>query len=314
MLLSLTIIAPIFGLILIGYASGRFGILSEATGQGVADFTFILAIPALLFRTIVKADFSQSDFLGVWGSFFLAAGATWVLASLLTTTLLARPTRDAPAISMSSAFGNTVMLGLPLAVATFGDIATPTIALVLAIHAPTFWLTATIQQTFSEDTPSAEREPVAQALFRELGHNPIVLGISAGLIWRLTGVPLEGPIDEIVRLLAQAGIPAALIALGLSLTKFQIAGQLPTLMTINALKLAVMPLIAWSLATYVFQLPPLTTGVVTILAAMPTGANAYLFAVRHNAAPASSSGAVALGTVLTVLTASAIITLLGSAS
>ncbi|MEO1207813.1 MAG: AEC family transporter [Pseudomonadota bacterium] len=311
MLLSLTIIAPIFGLILIGYLSGRFGILSEATGQGIADFTFILAIPALLFRTIVKADFSQSDFTGVWGSFFIAAGLTWALATILTALLLRRPSRDAPAISMSSAFGNTVMLGLPLSVATFGDIAKPTIALVLAIHAPTLWLTATLQQTASEEAGASDREPLLQTLYRQLGHNPIVLGITAGLIWRLTGVPLEGPPDEIARLLAQAGIPAALIALGLSLKQFQIAGQVLTLATITSLKLVFMPIAAWLLATYVFALPPVTTGVVTILAAMPTGANAYLFAVRHNTAPASSSGAVALGTLLSLLTASTIITLVG---
>ena len=43
------------------------------------------------------------------------------------------------------------------------------------------------------------------------------------------------------------------------------------------LKLLVMPLIAWVLAFKVFALPPVAAGVVVLFAAMPTGANAYIF-------------------------------------
>lgn len=309
MLLSFTIIAPIFGLILIGFCAGRFSILSPATGQGVADFTFILAIPALLFRTIVLADFSQSDIPAVWGAFFLSAGICWIAATLLATTLLKRTTRDAPSIAMSSVFGNTVMLGLPLAVATFGkEAAAPTIALVLALHAPTLWLTATLHQTFAETDETGKHGHIApRALAAELLHNPIIIGILLGLAWRLSGLPLVGPFREIIDLLAQASIPCALIALGLSLTNFQITGQGPTLSLICAIKLILMPIVAFILATSVFQLPTIPAAIVTILAAMPTGANAYLFAVRHDAAPNSASGAVALTTLLAALTSSVVL-------
>ena len=61
-----------------------------------------------------------------------------------------------------------------------------------------------------------------------------------------------------------------------------------------------------------FQLPPIAVGVVTIFAAMPTGANAYLFASRNNLAQHSASGAVALGTVLAAASATAVIYALGS--
>jgi len=57
----------------------------------------------------------------------------------------------------------------------------------------------------------------------------------------------------------------------------------------------------------VFALPPVSAGVVTIFSAMPTGANAYLFASRNNLAPHSASGAVALGTCLSAITAAAVI-------
>lgn len=310
MLLSLTIIAPIFTLILIGYLAGRTKVLSDATGKGIADFTFTLAIPALLFRTIVKADFADQNIAGVWGAFFVAVGITWLAATLIVTQVLNRPADDTAPIAMSSSFGNTVMLGLPIAVATFGDEAAPTIALVLAIHAPILWSIGTVHQALLKTGKARSASATMSALGEELIHNPIVLGIAAGLVWRATGLPLSGPIDEVFRLLAQAGIPTALVALGLSLTTFQIGGKLPTLISVCALKLVLMPATAWLMATVVFGLDPVAAGVVTILAAMPTGANAYLFAVRQKTAVGSASGAVALGTLLTIPTSALLIALI----
>jgi malonate transporter len=51
---------------------------------------------------------------------------------------------------------------------------------------------------------------------------------------------------------------------------------------------------------------------VVIFAATPTGANAYLFANHHGRAMNSASGAVALGTALSVITASILLANLAS--
>ena len=150
----------------------------------------------------------------------------------------------------------------------------------------------------------------AGQLFRDIAGNTIILAILAGLLWRQTGLGLHPQLDQIVSMLAKAAIPSALVSLGLSLVGFRIAGQLPTLSMIVVLKLVLMPLGAWYLAAIVFQLPPLEVGVITVFAAMPTGANAYLFAEKHGRATNSASGAVALGTLLSVATAAATIYLL----
>ena len=43
---------------------------------------------------------------------------------------------------------------------------------------------------------------------------------------------------------------------------------------------------------------------------MPTGANAYIFATRYQRVVNSTSGAVALGTILAALTAAALVSVL----
>ena len=50
------------------------------------------------------------------------------------------------------------------------------------------------------------------------------------------------------------------------------------------------------------NLPPLAAGVIVLFAAMPTGANAYIFAAQYQRLVNPVSGAVALGTLLAALT------------
>ena len=144
-------------------------------------------------------------------------------------------------------------------------------------------------------------------VINDLSRNVIILAILAGTLLRLSGLELPAVVDHPVRLLGQAGIPCALVALGLSLVGFQIKGQVPTLSMILLLKIVAMPVIAWYLATRVFALPPVEAGVCILFAAMPTGANAYLFAALHGRAMNSASGAVALGTALSALTAAIVV-------
>lgn len=312
MLAIFAIVAPVFALIAIGYLAGRAGLISGGAGAGITEFAFSLAIPALLFRTIVKADFAGLSPTAVLASFFGAAALTWLLAAVATSWPLRRPAEDGASIAMASVFGNTALLGLPLAISIYGSAAEPVIALILSVHAPMLWLAATIHaELVGEGEARPSLSGILGALVGELAHNPIVIGIALGIVWRLGGIALPGVADKVLQLLAQAGVPAALTALGLTLVKFEIKGQSATLATITALKLMVMPLLAWLIAAKAFGLSGVALGVIAVMAAMPTGANAFIFATRRGRAVNSASGAVALGTMLTFVTAAVVIALVG---
>ncbi len=278
--------------------------------KGISDFAFTLAIPALLCRTVASAEFGSLSPVHILGSFYLAGISTWVLATLMTVFVLKRPAADAPAISMTSTFGNSVMLGIPLAMGVYGSAATPVIALILSIHAPVWWIIGMLHVSVTGENAGGSRWNIIRSTVNELVHNPIVIGIIIGALWRLTGEPLPAAIDRLLELMAQAGVPTALVALGLSLVNFAIKGQVGTLITVTALKLLWMPAVAWILATYAFRVDEATRGIIVIMAAVPTGANAFLFAVRLNRAIDSTSGAVALGSLLAAGTAAALVSVL----
>lgn len=310
MIVILTIVAPVFGLILLGYLSARYGLLDPGAGRGLTDFAFKLGIPALLCRTVATAKLADLPLLEVWSSFYGAAAVTWIAATALNRHLLRRPSADGPAIAMTSVFGNTAMLGLPLSIATYGADAAAPVALILSIHAPALWLTGLAHSAAVAEHRQTTILEVLASLARDLSRNAIIIGIVIGALWRLTGVDLPGPVDRILELLAQAGVPASLVALGLTLVSFEVKGQTATLSTVILLKLVLMPVLAALLAAKVFGIGGVALGAIVILAAMPAGANAFIFATKEGRAVNSTSGAVALGSVLAAATTALAIWLL----
>ncbi len=302
-----TIVAPIFALIAIGFAAARTRLISESTQKGLSEFAFNLAMPALLFRTIAGAAPMQGSPFELWLVYFGASAIVWLIVLLATPFLLRRPMIDSAAIAMSAVYGNTVMIGIPLCLAVYGpDAATP-IAIILSIHSPLYWFVGTLHQQWATRESSKSATKIATELILSLAKNPLMIAIFAAGLWRLAGLGVPKSLDGVLALLAQAGIPCALIALGASLIRFRIAGQLPTLSLMLVLKLFVFPFVTYWLATRVLHLPRVSAGVAVIFAAMPSGANAYIFAERTGRVLNSTSGVVALGTAIAAVTSAALI-------
>jgi malonate transporter and related proteins len=174
-------------------------------------------------------------------------------------------------------------------------------ALILSVNTPLLWLCGTLQMELVDRKQKASAASLIVPVLLDLSRNPIMLAIGFGLVWRLTGLGLHPVVDRTVELLAQAGSPAALIALGINLFRFEVKGEMLSVVVMSALKLLAMPAAAFVLAK-LLDLPPLAAGVVVLFAAMPTGANAYIFAVQYQRLVNPVSGAVALGTLLAAVT------------
>lgn len=310
MISILTIIAPIFGIIALGYLSGRTGYLSDSSARGIGDFAFNISIPALLFRTIVLAKFGDVAPLGILVSFFGSAALVWALSALATRFILRRPAADGPSIAMCAVFGNTIMLGLPIGVATFGNDALAPLSVILAVHAPLFLLTATLHSAGVETREGQSLGAALAGVGHALARQPIIVAIVCACVWRLTGLEVPGPVMAMLDMLAKAGVPAALVALGLSLRSFEVRGTVATLSVMLGLKMVVLPLLAAVMAYKVFHLPDVSAKMVVLTAALPAGANAYLYALKSGRAVNSASGAVAIGTALSAMTLSVVLIVL----
>lgn len=297
------IVAPVFALIAAGYASVLFRFVSEGAHKGISEFAFSIAIPALLFRTIVVSEFPDVSPWRMWGAYYGALALTWIAALLISAVLRERreDREESVVFAIGSVYGNIVMLGIPLVLSALGNEAAGPMSLILSVNTPLLWLCGILQMELVSRKRTGSPLAVIRPVLADLARNPLMLAIGFGVIWRFTGLGLNPVVDKTVELLAQAGSPAALIALGITLFRFEVKGEMLSVVVISALKLLAMPAVAFVLAK-LLNLPPIVTGVVVLFAAMPTGANAYIFAAQYQRLVNPVSGAVALGTLLAAVT------------
>lgn len=300
---TMLIVAPVFALIAAGYASVLFRFVSEGAHKGISEFAFSIAIPALLFRTIVVSAFPDVSPYRMWGAYYGALALIWITALAISAVLRERreDREDGVVFAIGSVYGNIVMLGIPLVLSALGNEAAGPMSLILSVNTPLLWLCGILQMELVSRKRTGSPLAVIRPVLADLARNPLMLGIGFGVVWRFTGLGLNPVVDKTIELLAQAGSPAALIALGITLFRFEVKGEMLSVVVISALKLLAMPAVAFVLAK-LLNLPPIATGVVVLFAAMPTGANAYIFAVQYQRLVNPVSGAVALGTLLAAVT------------
>lgn len=300
---TLLIVAPVFALIAAGYAAVLFRFVSEGAHKGISEFAFSIAIPALLFRTIVVSEFPDVGPWRMWGAYYGALALTWIAALMISALLRGRrgSSEDGVVFAIGSVYGNIVMLGIPLVLSALGNEAAGPMALILSVNTPLLWLCGILQMELVSRKETGSPLAIIWPVIADLARNPLMLAIGFGVLWRLTGLGLTPVVDRTIELLAQAGSPTALIALGINLFRFEVKGEKLSILVMCALKLLAMPAAAFVLAR-LLDLPPVAAGVVVLFAAMPTGANAYIFAVQYQRLVNPVSGAVALGTLLAAVT------------
>lgn len=306
----LSTILPVFGLIAIGFVSAKTNFIAASAGRGLSQYVFNLALPALLFRTTVLMEQQTEPPWALWIAFFGGLALLWVIATPLVRMSQSLAEYGGASAVMTAAFGNIVMLGFPMSQAQFGDAAALPVSLIVSIHAPILWLAATIHLETARHGKAPSAAVLARQLGLELVKNPIVLALVAGVLWRFTNLGLHPVIDTLFHLLGDAGVPTALIAMGLTLASYSLKGHGNGIALLIALKMLLLPALVWLMVTFIVSLPPLWKHTAILLAAMPAGANAYLFAQRYESATAASSGAIAVGTGFALFTSAILLWLM----
>ena len=131
---TVEIVLSIFGLIGIGYAAVRFGIVRPAVADHLAEFVFVIAVPVLLFRTLATADFSGTSPWRLWGVYFVVMAATWILADRLSRRLFGFNARRGLVAGISATYSNLVLIGIPLVDRALGEEGMIVVLLLVSIH------------------------------------------------------------------------------------------------------------------------------------------------------------------------------------
>ncbi|WP_028034853.1 AEC family transporter [Chelativorans sp. J32] len=295
-------VAFVFALVALGYLSGWSGLLKKETGTGLSDFAVSVAMPLLLFRTMAQADFGGGLPLRLWGTYFAAAIVTWLLAQLVIVHIFGRDARAAIVGGLSASFSNLALLGIPLILGVFGHDGFAILSLILSIHLPLMVgaSTALLSWFGGKGAPHGLKGVVRDFAVNIAG-NPLMIGIAAGLLWRVTGLEMPLLASRLVDALADVAAPVALFAMGLGLLHYGISGNVRPAVAIAAFKLLFMPALVLLLASMT-GLSGISAKVAVTAASMPLGVNPYLVAVRFGTGQALASNSMSISTALAAFT------------
>lgn len=296
----ITILLPVFGLVLAGFFTARTRLLTGEGIRGLATFVYYLAIPALLFRSTSAGVPDAGGELALVLAYFIATLGLFGVAMLLGAWRFGLGLREQSVMAINAAFGNTVQMGVPIVLAAFGAPGMKPLTLIIALHSVVLLTLATVVIELGRGRGGSLGHSLG-ATIRAIAGNPIILAIGAGFLWSRVELPLPRSVAGFLDLLAPAAGPCALFTLGASLSGFRLAAGFGETLTIVVLKLVALPLLVWALAK-VFTLSHLDTAVAVVTAALPVGMNAFIFAQRYDIYVARSASAVVLSNLLSVAT------------
>ncbi len=299
------IVLPVFGLIGIGYAVAWSRFLAPAAGEALSEFVFVVAIPLLILRIVATADFAGISAWRLWLPFFSAFALSWIAGTFLIRRLFGRDARAGLVAGLAAGYGNTTLIGIPLALAAYGAAGSVPMALIVAVQLPIMMAAVALLMVRAERrdgvaTGPAHAGAIAISVGKNLVENPIVIGLAAGALWRFTGIPFAGLPADLINRLADVASTLALFAMGMSLRKYGVRGNARASLVLTALKLLLMPALVLVLARLV-GLPPEPSKVAVIAAACPTGVTPFLVAGRFHTGEGLASNAITISTLLAVI-------------
>ncbi len=290
-------IAPVFLMILAGYALRRGGIPSIEFWNLNDRLVYWVLMPALFYRQISTADLGAEP-LGPYATalcagFFVATAFGWGAARGA-----GYGAEVASSVVQGAARFNT-FVALAIAEALHGKPGLQLAVLAAALLVPVVNVTIVTLLTVML---SRDGGNLVRATLRDLARNPLILSIAAGLVANLAGLGGLPVIAETAGLLGAAALPIMLLCVGANLRVRGMQASLRPVALASAGKLAVFP--AAMLAALLI-VPPgaLAAEVALIFGALPTGVAAYTLA------RAMGGDAPLMAAIITVQTGLAFLTI-----
>ncbi len=296
----INIILPVYGIAFIGYLAARLGWFSDRAAEGLALFVFDYAVPIMLVRIFANTVLPEQIPWALFGSFYIAGSACYLLGILVASKLFARQFMTSVITGFACAFGNMVLVGLPVITRTFGEAGTVPYFMILSVHGLSFFALTTVLFEYGKNRHETLVR-VPQKILAGLIKNPFIIAMCIGVLLNQTDTKLPAAIDAITAYMQAAVVPCALFSLGASLTRYKIAGHVTEAAFIVFVKNILFPLLVWSLATSVFMLNIFWAAVLTVMAAQPAGVTVYLFAQRYTAGRALATTTIFLSSLLSII-------------
>lgn len=228
-------VLPIFGLILLGYAAKRMGLLDRDDVRKMNKVFFRFFMPVMLFYNIYCSDLSAA----VQPALIAYALGCTLLVFLFSLAIVRRvePERSRRGVIVQGLYrSNLVVIGLPVVESLMGPDNLGPVVLLIATVVPLFNTLAVIVLEYY----GGERTRPARLVLDVL-KNPLNLGSVAGILALLLGLKLPLPAETVAEQMSAAASPVMLFLLGAFLQPSVMKHDRRAVLWVSAGRLLIVP-------------------------------------------------------------------------
>ena len=295
------LVAPFFGLILLGYAVGRYKRLPEEGLAWLQYFLIFVALPCLFYRLIADKPLAE---LANW-SFVMATTLATFCAFMLSLAIGWRHTGgDIPQAVMqgvAGAYSNIGYMGPPLILAALGPAATAPVILIFVFDSLLLFSLVPLLMALAGVEKRSPLHTARDVVWKVLTH-PFNLATLAGALASYMRFELPSALDKMTLWLMQAAAPCALFLLGVTVALRPIRKLPSEVPALVAIKLVLHPLLVWVLLSAFGNFDPVWVYAAVIMAALPPALNIFVISTQYRIGLERASACILVGTMVSVVT------------
>ena len=281
-----SVIAPVFICSLLGYGWVKKGLAFDT--PFISRLVMEVGAPCLIFSSFMEQNIDMSAF----SQMATAAFVSMLTFGVVGSTALYLLKFDQRTWLPSQMFPNVGNMGLPLCLLAFGQEG-------LALGMTYFMVNTVFGFTIGMMITSGK------VSFRELLKNPTFYSVLITVFFLFAGLKPWAWVQNTTKLLGNFTIPLMLIAMGVSLARFQIT-SIKRSVALSVLRLGTGFAIGVVMAD-LLGLTGVARGIMIMQSSMPVAVFSYLFAVRYNRSPEEVAGTVVISTLLSFLSLPALL-------
>ncbi len=300
------VLLSVFSYVIFGFILKKYLSLSQKIIIKFDFFSFNILLPIALITYFWQIEFPTFNIFFLLITFFGAGIFVFCIGFIIANKKFKFSIDDSALIGLSSCFGNSVALGIPLMHSVLGKInVMPYMILVLFHGLIHFTYTTIIIESYRNRSLNLNNQIWTSIV--GLFKNIVLIGIFFGILLNYSKIYQPYYLMKILNLISNFALPCVLLSLGFTLAKYNLILSLKKSIILTFLKNIIHPLIAFIIAKYVFKLDDLLIITVTLAAALPSGSQTFYFAFRYNSQKELITSNIVLSTFLSFFTLSILI-------
>jgi predicted permease len=297
----LNLALPYFGLIFIGFACGKLKQIPDTALAWMNFFIVYVALPALFYRILAQTpleQLAQVDFI-----FATTLATFWAFAVSFAIGMMIRHGNigESTIAGLAGGYGNIGYMGPGLALATLGPQAAVPVALIFCFD--TLLLFSLVPFLMALANPSQKSiGATAVDVVKRIVTHPLVIATAVGVASAAVHFQPPLALERLLQFLQNAAAPCALFTLGVTVALRplkKMPWEVPFLVSV---KLVLHPVLVFLLLSLFGIADQDWVYTAVLMAALPPALNVFVFARQYDTWVEQASGAVLVGTLISVVT------------